>query len=46
LKKNIGDERRAYEKRTGKPMKKENFLEIYGHAHIKTMQADTIKAAF
>ena len=46
LKKNIGDERRAYEKRTGKSMKKENFLEIYGRAHIKTMQADTVKAAF
>ena len=46
LKKNIGDERRAYEKRTGKSMKKENFLEIYGCAHIKIMQADTVKAAF
>ena len=46
LKKNIGGERRAYEKRTGQSTKKGNFLEIYGCAHIKTMQADTVKAAF
>ena len=46
LKKNIGDEHRDYEKKTGKTMKKDNFLEIYGHAHLKTMQSENVKAAF
>jgi len=46
LKKNIGDECREYKKTTGKTMKKKNFLEIYSHAHIKTMQPENIKAAF
>jgi hypothetical protein len=46
LKKNIGDERRAYEKRTGIAMSKMNFLEIYGNAHLKTMTEENIKMAF
>ena len=32
LKKNIRDECREYEKKTGKTMKKDNFLEVYGCA--------------
>jgi hypothetical protein len=27
-------------------MKKDNFLEIYGRAHLKTMQSENVKAAF
>ena len=46
LKRYIGEERQAYEWRTGEKMKKENFLEIYGKAHRRAMQPETIKTAF
>ena len=46
MKKNMGEAREIFERRTGREMKKKDFLTIYAEAHAKTMTAENIKAAF
>jgi 5-formyltetrahydrofolate cyclo-ligase len=40
------EEKKKYEREQRQPVTKENFLAIYGAAHVRALMAETIKAAF
>ncbi|KAF7347280.1 HTH CENPB-type domain-containing protein [Mycena venus] len=40
------EEKKRYEREQRQPVTKENFLAIYGAAHVRALTAETIKAAF
>ena len=42
----LSDERDKWERETGQKISKMNFLAIYGRAHLRTLTAENIKAAF
>lgn len=46
LKRAIGEERDMYERSTGEKMNKQNFLKIYGAAHLRVLTPALIKTAF
>lgn len=46
LKRYWSEERDRWEREKGERVSKQNFLAIYGRAHIRALTADTIRAAF
>lgn len=46
LKRCLGEERDRWERETGEKISKQNFLAIYGRAHLCVMSSDNIHAAF
>ncbi|KLO06073.1 hypothetical protein SCHPADRAFT_803698, partial [Schizopora paradoxa] len=46
LKPAFGKEMRKFEERTGEAVTKNNFLSVYGPAHVVAFTADNVKAAF
>lgn len=46
LKRRLSQERDVWVRKYMKEITKENFLEIYGHAHIETLTPENVRAAF
>jgi hypothetical protein len=46
VKRCLGEERDAWEQRTGEKISKTNFLGIYGRAHLRALTPENIKASF